>query len=258
MIIVSFCNSKEYGSIAVLNDELTEFRYLGLGGSITGLTSREGKLFAVRNGIEILQFDKNLNLDYIYRSHMQDIHSITFDEYGNLIVANTAEDSLEGVYVINGFMQGEPFKISKEGLGGDSIHLNSLCVKGNSILFSAFGDHGENRSKSKNGFVKMVSGPKVIKDLRQPHSLINKDGDIYFLESAKGSVYKNFKEIAQVDGYARGLAVLGDKLLVGISRSRNVENSEGCAKALLIDQFGGVYDVIEFCDKGEIYDIIHV
>jgi hypothetical protein len=256
MILVSFCNSKSRDNLAVLNDDLTEVRFVTIGGSITGIAEKDGKIFLARNGVEILQLNTKLELENTYGSGLQDIHSMAFN--GNqLFVVNTSDDSIEVIEYKNGFLQGAPKEVLKAGRGGDSIHLNSICFFEGELLFSGFGESELSKAESQNGNIQSKESLK-IQGLKHPHSLLAVGGDVYFLESKLSKLYKNFEPITQLDGYTRGLAKLGDKLLIGVSQSRNGEESGLGAKILLINEEGGLYDLIEFEDKKEIYDILVV
>lgn len=131
----------------------------------------------------------------------------------------------------------------------DSQHLNSICVHDGRLLASRFGDFRQHRgykgrTRGTGQVIDVRSGQVVIEGLSQPHSLRSHAGLLWLCDSETHRVLA-FRDGAQVqelqlDGYARGLLVSGDRMLVGLSRSRNVD-SAGVGNACVVELAGAAW-----------------
>lgn len=118
----------------------------------------------------------------------------------------------------------------------DSWHINCLGSWQGRIIFSAFGDFREHRAykgkSSGNGFVQdLFSGERLISGLSQPHSLIDCDDNLLIANSENQEILEfsidgKILRSKQLNGYTRGICVHEDVIYVGLSCSRNIENSE--------------------------------
>jgi len=118
----------------------------------------------------------------------------------------------------------------------DSMHINCLAVWNGRLVFSAFGDFREHRGykgrTQRAGFVQdLLSGERIIKELSQPHSLTPSGSNLLLADSENRSIHEydasgNLLRTKVLNGYTRGILVSGRTLFVGLSRSRNVEETE--------------------------------
>ncbi|WP_049780902.1 glycosyltransferase [Hahella chejuensis] len=116
----------------------------------------------------------------------------------------------------------------------DSLHINCLGFWNERVVFSAFGDfkqHREYKGKTKEaGYVKdLLSGKYLIKGLSQPHSLTPLNGNLLLANSEKKEIaeYSSAGELMRsklLGGYTRGICVTDDKIFVGLSASRNLDD----------------------------------
>ena len=117
---------------------------------------------------------------------------------------------------------------------GDRCHLNGVAVDSNSHEAAYASMHsisqeldGWRRNKESGGVVMDVRNGDVICDnLSMPHSPRLHNGDLYILNSGAGELLKinpinrTREVIATVPGFARGLDLVGDIAIVGLSRIR--------------------------------------
>jgi len=113
----------------------------------------------------------------------------------------------------------------------DSWHINCIAIWNGRIVFSAFGEfsgHREYKGKSTGtGFVRdLLTGETLISGLTQPHSLVSVEGDLLVANSGARQLlqYRSDGTIRRklyIDGYVRGLAISGEMLYLGLSKSRN-------------------------------------
>ena len=166
---------------------------------------------------------------------------------------------------------------------GDRCHLNGIAMEnGEARYVTALGatntQRGWSRHKKDGGIVIDVETDAIICDgLCVPHSPRVHGGELYICNSGDGSVGKVSDEqyhpiIGGLLGLTRGMTFLGDRMLVGVSASRNflskfwglplhdrVRNSEEIAasKLLVVDHSTGTIEHwLEFGDDiREVYDI---
>lgn len=153
--------------------------------------------------------------------------------------------------------------------GPDSLHLNSLAMYRGRLVASIFGHFSEyreykGRTKGAGCVVDLESGDVLIRGLSQPHSL-TADGDRLWLcdsEAQMLRVYEGDRQVGErrMDGYVRGLALDNNYVYAGLSRTRNVEQSGGGARAQVVVLDRGTLSEIGriAVDANEIYDIILV
>jgi uncharacterized protein (TIGR03032 family) len=115
----------------------------------------------------------------------------------------------------------------------DRCHLNGLAlVDGNPGYVTALGEtdtrEGWRAGKAAGGCVIDVSsGAPVVRSLSMPHSPRVRDGELFLLESGRGRLVRAdrarclVEPIAEVPGYARGLAFAGPLAFVGLSKLRS-------------------------------------
>ncbi|WP_431688714.1 glycosyltransferase [Hahella sp. NBU794] len=146
-------------------------------------------------------------------------------------------------------VDGDSIEVDRWTFDGDldSLHINCLGIWGGRIVFSAFGDfkqHREYKGKTKDaGYVKdLLSGKELIKGLSQPHSLTPFGENLLLANSEKKEVaeYNSAGELVRskvLGGYTRGVCVTDDKIFVGLSASRNLEDpGVGTATIVALDR----------------------
>jgi len=190
-----------------------------------------------------------------------DIHDVFMHE-NRIYIAATEQNS---VICLSSKLE----QIDSWGLPGenDSSHLNSVTFYEGRLLASIFGRFDTNR-QYKDGTVGLGevidirSGDVFLDGLSQPHSL-TVDGELLYLCSSEDKqlrIYKGQSLVEKVDlpGYTRGIGVGREKLYIGISRSRNIEESAhslpGGAVAIL-DKESMQLDGMVPITLQEIYDI---
>ena len=142
-----------------------------------------------------------------------------------LVVVSTGTDQVLA-YPIDGFVVGPPREVwSPTGSGTDTHHVNSVAYANGHLYCSAFGPRDEGAaswSSARNGYIRDVTaGVTVLGGLRQPHSAVWHDGQLFLCNSQEGSVNVRGDVIAYLSGYSRGLTFGPDGLLyVGTSLAR--------------------------------------
>jgi uncharacterized protein YodC (DUF2158 family) len=226
---VTFCNSGG-AKIAIIKDnqvyrrlDLTESDLGAAPTSITGATMHQGNLIvAVHSTPLLLVFlDKHLTVEKITKlPQAKDIHGITSN--GNeILVASTGTNQIISVNSVSGSV--EAFWFNGDSLS-DTIHLNDIGIFNGKIYGSHFGLRHPNQVRS-GGIVDVSDGKSFAEHLREPHSVMAYDNDIYVLESGTGDLLKftpGFapQRVLGVAGYARGLAIDATHFAIGKSGYR--------------------------------------
>lgn len=158
----------------------------------------------------------------------------------------------DGFYYLVGTTKNEVVKLDLDGRevqrwvypgADDSRHLNCLGVWNKRVVFSAFGDFKEARGYKGNttgsGYVQdLLSGDRLIKGLSQPHSLVPY-GENLLVASSEDKELREYTlsgdlvRSVRLDGYSRGVCVVGSVIYVGLSRSRNIDDA-GVASATVL------------------------
>lgn len=114
-----------------------------------------------------------------------------------------------------------------------------------------------------------MTGEKIIEGLSQPHSLIDYDGSILLANSETKELMRYgfdgvLLQSRMFDGYVRGLCVVGEVIYVGLSASRNIDDS-GVENATVVgidkeswEEVGRlvlpskeIYDIVGFAGQGD-------
>ena len=130
----------------------------------------------------------------------------------------------------------------------DRCHLNGLAVvDGQPTYVTALGEsdaaNGWRANKPRGGcLMKVSSGEVVARGLSMPHSPRFRDGRLWLLESGTGQllmidpVTGQRDRVAQVPGFARGLALCGRYAFVGLSKIRATSAMDGVPLAARRDK----------------------
>jgi hypothetical protein len=151
-----------------------------------------------------------------------DVHSIAVTD-GYLYAVSTGTDSVIRYRLDRGV--GDPEIVwSPTGAGEDTHHLNGIALWNGSVIVSAFGPRrGERWASARDGYLYDASKRAPIeKGIYHPHAVLPWRGELWWCESATGTVQSSSGRRCVVDGYARGLAPLTNRLLaIGTSVGRH-------------------------------------
>lgn len=157
-----------------------------------------------------------------------DIHDVLFDGDGCYVVGTTGN---EVVRFDEAGRETGRWAFSEQR---DSWHLNCLARWNGTIVFSAFGTFDTTRgykgATHGSGFVQdLFSGQRYIGGLSQPHSLVPHGQNLLVANSERKEVREyapdgTLLRTTVLDGYTRGICIVGDLLYVGLSCSRNIED----------------------------------
>lgn len=166
-------------------------------------------------------FDASASLrDYVAVRAVGDIHSICTDG-ASLFAASTASDEIVRLPISN--LGGRAETLWRAGNREQDLnHVNGVAFVANRLLCSGFGArNGPAWADACDGFIYDISGAAyILRGLLHPHSLVEHRGELYFCESADGSMRSVNGAVRYVDGYSRGLAFDGRWYYVGASRGR--------------------------------------
>jgi hypothetical protein len=229
-LIVSFCNVKAGGSIAVYIDtDSTRSHGLDYGRddltSACGLAQDDEHIYSacgIGNTSFLAIFGKrDLRLrDLTPLPAVSDIHSICMDGAA-LIAASTGTDEIVRIPLDD---TSHAEVIWRASTGKEDVHhLNAVSRYAGRLVCSGFGPKaGDRRSSALNGYIYDISDRAFLaKGIRQPHSLAEMDGVLYFCESSRSLLRTLDRSIMPIGGYLRGLACLEDgSCFVGASIAR--------------------------------------
>lgn len=121
----------------------------------------------------------------------------------------------------------------------DRCHLNGLClIDGRPRFVTALGESNEPqgwRSNKASGgvLIDVDSGETVCRGLSMPHSPRWHEGRLWVLESGRGGIgyvdlaSGRYQQVAQLDGFTRGLSICGSWAFVGLSQVRESASFSG-------------------------------
>lgn len=108
----------------------------------------------------------------------------------------------------------------------DVLHLSSIATHEGRILASTHNDPRPGEGRSGCGCIfELATGEILVDGLERPHSLTSIDGHLHFLNSSSGGIVRldpegRVEEGPKIEGFARGIAAFGDRLVVGSSSHR--------------------------------------
>lgn len=130
--------------------------------------------------------------------------------------------------------QEEPLRLVY-GEAPDQLHLNGICRHGGRLLVTGIGRrHSPDApwSSAVDGILLDVeSGETLESDLLHPHSP-TADGDGLLVCESRASVVRalDWSRATKLEGYVRGLALVGDDVYAGVSRGRVRSESSGAVE----------------------------
>jgi len=114
--------------------------------------------------------------------------------------------------------------------GNDTHHVNSIVKMGDDIYVSAFGPKADKLwSSASNGYIHNITRDiRVREGIYHPHSLSERNGQLYYCESSTRTFASLDGPILQLDGYTRGIGWLSDELVcISSSMGRKISKSTG-------------------------------
>ncbi|PNV96700.1 group 2 family glycosyltransferase [Pseudomonas protegens] len=192
-----------------------------------------------------------------------DVHDVMFDGDGCYVVGTTGNEVVRFDGMGN---ETGRWAFSSQR---DSWHLNCLARWNDSVVFSAFGTfdvtRGYKGATHGAGFVQdLFTGQRYVEGLSQPHSLVRHGENLLVANSEckeirEYSLDGSLLRVAVLDGYTRGICIVGDLLYVGLSCSRNIEDdSVPFATVLALDLETWVERGRLHLNAREIYSIISI
>lgn len=203
-------------------------------------------------GVKLL--DKKFNLLETYSGLPGSImHGLSIDEDNNrLFVGNTGRDSVSILDSETGELIKEIFITKKHEKGDvDKHHLNDLNYYKGDLFISMFSFSGLWREGVYDGGIakmnlekeKITHYPK--RELWMPHSINFINGEMVFVDSMRGDVYKtNNKKLVNVNGFARGLAYDGKYYYIGQSEHRYFDRLKDISKNIHLNCGIHTYDPV--------------
>jgi hypothetical protein len=162
---------------------------------------------------------------------VRDVHSLALMD-DELFVAATETDEIVA-YRLHDMEAVERRMVwTPTGARQDTHHVNSLAVVNGELLCSAFGlKEGDSWVTAPNGYIYNVTrDERVLEGLRQPHSVVWHDDQLFVCNSQEGSVNTADGAVAYLVGYSRGLTFGPDgTMYAGTSLSRRPSQPTGDA-----------------------------
>lgn len=137
----------------------------------------------------------------------------------------------------------------------DKCHLNGLCLRdGEPRYVTALGRTDEplgwRKNKADGGILMDIATDEVLLEgLSMPHSPRWHQNQLWFLESGDGTLCRldpntrRVTRVAQVPGFTRGLQIIGDVALIGVSKVRESATFSGLPVTRLPKRICGVWIV---------------
>ena len=229
----------------------------------TGLSvSRQVILRGTQPGAAYFLDNCGMNFEIISRN-INDIHDVLIhDNY--YYVVGTSKNT-----IIKFNSKGEEIQSFTHFGGEDAKHINCLAVWNGRVVFSAFGDFTRSReykgNTSRAGFVQdLLTGKRLIKGLSQPHSLSIFNNNLVLANSEEKEIreyspHGELLRIKKLNGYTRGISIVGNRMYVGLSCSRNMSSSEieqATLVALDADSWNSIDSIV--LPVKEIYSVIGI
>ena len=232
----------------------------------TGLSYRDGRLGRLlrapgeRTAVaELVISDGRGATEYRRLDEVSDPHDILASDAGWIVVSTLTNEIVE-------IGAAAPRLIWKGASAApDAWHINCLTVAEGDLWASAFGRFDSFKGWRgthglRTGFLRNLRTGEEIAGLSHPHTPRWIDGSWIVCESILSTVVRRDRAggvVASCDagGYTRGLAHIGDTLLVGVSTRRSEEAGSGNASvvAIALDRFEVVARIPLPCL--EIYDL---
>jgi hypothetical protein len=245
-VLVSLCNLPNPSRKTVLRLELSfdggkiikskpvNLGFPGLINSATGLAMDPYKIFILfwakeKFHISVLDRYKMVPIFYQELPEIKDGHSV-LSTGKKLYVISTGTDEIIRYDISNNKLENPKTFWRADDAGKDTHHINSIVKMGDDLYISAFGPKsGKLWSSASNGYIYNITRKVRIKEgIYHPHSLSERNGQIYYCESSTRSFCSLDGPILKLDGYTRGIGWLSDKLVcISSSIGRKISKSTG-------------------------------
>lgn len=268
---------------------ITRFRgyYVLASQSVEGLSEELIGGFPCRpHSIVCLDHDFNIVSEaWVQQLGMSDLHDIMIyrdrlyvvDTFGNrVVVFDVRDEGGEGALPFARWYI-KPCCVWKDprALEPDAVHLNSICVHNGKVLVSALGrfqGFRDYEGRGDDGCILDITrcfGPfdtregnesepnLVCSGLRDPHSLVSYQGELYFAEARRRRVHKGGGILASFQrGYVRGVLLEEEFVWIGVSASRHSPDTMEHAEAERLSRRSGEVTLrVEFPAR-EIYGFL--
>lgn len=174
-----------------------------------------------------------------YTTGELDIHDLAVDSDGSVVFVNTLFNCLATISSRRSFRPLWRPSFISDLVAEDRCHLNGLAMRDGrpgfvtAVSSSDVVDGWRDRRDGGGVVIDVASDDVVLSGLSMPHSPRWHDGRLWLLESGAGDLGyvedEAFHRVAFLPGYARGLAIVGDCALVGLSRPRHGSSFSGLA-----------------------------
>lgn len=252
-ILISFCNqlSSPKHSLCILDPTKEDSQWIELSAIPEALRQDfSGITGSCRVGEEIIIVTQSATpalacvsineakvTNHIALEKSRDPHSLVFHT-GYIYLVSTGTNEIYRVPFHNGQFGREELFWGYPGVSynKDEVHLNGLTIDKDRLIASCFGPKRTDGSWGAKGRVFYVdSGHTIHESLNQPHSPTVHGYRLAFAESAAHKIHIYIKDEhdewmvdkeIDLSGYARGVAVKGSNLWVGISADRKISRSQ--------------------------------
>ncbi len=245
------------GGLFLLDDEVERIDWL----STTGLYAADGLFLRLLWGPDLLVYDERGVVRYLRLDGLVDPHDVVLDG-DQIVVVSTGRNE-----ILRYGLSGELVERWTPGGEGDAWHLNNLLLSDGRLLCACFGRFAADRAWAEDGaregagiVFDVRSQETVISGLTAPHNphrlprgwLVCNSGTGEVLEFDERGVPRRGVELG---GWTRGLAVLDDLLLVGVSARRD-ESTPGATAELVVLELDSFEERERFTlPCSEIYDL---
>ena len=207
--------------------------------STTGLCVTETHIVQCEQPASLLAIGLSSMTPAVTVNNIEDIHDVLVHKE-SLFLAGTYENEIVQVSLTDGA------EVQRWVFPGehDSLHVNCIARHGEDIYFCAFGDFAETRGYKGNslgaGFIQnLITGVRLVDGLSQPHSIIFTLETVLLANSEKKEIVEydmKGQEVRkkQLGGYTRGMCIYANRLYVGLSCSRNIQET-GVSTATILE-----------------------
>jgi hypothetical protein len=226
------------GGLFLFDGEVERIDWL----STTGLHAADGLFFRLLWGPDLLVYDERGVVRYLRLDELVDPHDLALDG-GEIVVVSTGRNE-----ILRYALSGELVERWTPGGDGDAWHLNSLLRADGKLFCSGFGKFAVDRAWAEPGardgagvVVEVGSGETVLSGLTAPHNPCKLDDAWLVCNSGTQDVLEldtegTMQRRAGLGGWTRGLALVGESLVVGVSAHRQSKATSATAELAVLDR----------------------
>jgi hypothetical protein len=230
-VLVSCCNQRGgLYQITIKNQDYTIKKLLDI--ECRGIAKYNNKYIIASNVKGLFILDENFQIiQHRDLDKELDIHGMAV--YSDKVFLVETKTNSIGIYDLNNQLRRiDEIRFSSENY--DTCHVNDIYIHKDKLFVSMFHHPSsflnKNKiSKSNNGAILVYSLIKrkveriEFKSLNQPHSIKYIGCNYYYCISAEFTVVRNKEVVFKGSGYTRGLAIKGDTMVIGQSKSRRTD-----------------------------------